>query len=194
MAAKRTSSPPQDVPPRANARNAVVGVNARNVVAGAGARNISAAYGTRSDSAAEDTRNYAPRGIAALLAPVLRPAFRKRAPAAAQLLADWPALAGPELAARAAPIKFAAGTLTLACSGPTAMELQLNAQALISRLNLGLGHATVERLRFVQQAPNIPPATPKKPQRALSAPPANLPEGELGEALARLYQGIEHKD
>jgi hypothetical protein len=132
MAAKRTSSPHQDVPPRANARNAVVGVNARNVVAGAGARNISAAYGTRSDSAAEDTRNYAPRGIAALLAPVLRPAFRKRAPAAAQLLADWPALAGPELAARAAPIKFAAGTLTLACSGPTAMELQVNAQALIS--------------------------------------------------------------
>jgi hypothetical protein len=135
-------------------------------------------------------RNYAPRGISALLAPVLRPAFRKRAPAAAQLLADWPALAGPELAARAAPIKFAAGTLTLACNGPTAMELQLNAQALISRLNLGLGHAMVERLRFVQQAPNITAPAFKKPPRKFLPPPKDLPEGELGEALARLYQGI----
>jgi hypothetical protein len=143
--------------------------------------------------AREDARNFAPRGIAALLAPVLRPAFRKRAPAAAQLLADWPTLAGPELAARAAPIKFAAGTLTLACSGPTAMELQLNAQALISRLNLGLGNAMVERLRFIQQAPNIQAATLKPPPRAPRAPPENLPEGELGEALARLYQGIEPK-
>jgi len=138
-------------------------------------------------------RSFAPRGIAALLAPVLRPAFRKRAPAAAQLLADWPALAGPDLAARAAPVKFAAGTLTLACSGPTAMELQLNAQALISRLNLGLGHATVERLRFIQQAPNLQPATLRKPPPPPRAPPPDLPDGELGEALARLYQGITGK-
>jgi hypothetical protein len=143
--------------------------------------------------AQEAARNYAPRGISAVLAPVLRPAFRKRAPAAAQLLADWPALAGPELAARAAPIKFAAGTLTLACTGPTAMELQLNAQTVINRLNLGLGNAMVERLRFVQQAPNIPATTERAPSRAPLAPPADLPAGELGEALARLYQGIGHK-
>ncbi len=138
------------------------------------------------------SRNYAPRGISALLAPVLRPAFRKRAPAAAQLLADWPSLAGPDLAARAAPIKFAAGTLTLACTGPTAMELQLNAQSLISRLNLGLGNAMVERLRFVQQVPGIGAPAPIKPGRSALPPPKNLPEGELGEALARLYQGIRH--
>jgi hypothetical protein len=158
MAAKRSSSPKQDVP------------------------------------APEATRNCAPRGISALLAPVLRPAFRKRAPAAAQLLADWAALAGPELSARAAPIKFAAGTLTLACTGPTAMELQLNAQAVISRLNLGLGNAMVERLRFVQQAPNIPATTQKAPSRQPLTPPKDLPAGELGEALARLYQGIRHRD
>ena len=162
-APKQFSSQGEDVPPRADARN---------------------------PSTPAAARNYAPRGIAALLAPVLRPAFRKRAPAAAQLLADWPALAGPELAARAAPIKFAAGTLTVACNGPTAMELQLNAQALINRLNLGLGHAMVERLRFVQQAPNIPAPALKKPPRKAVAPPKDLPEGELGEALARLYQGI----
>jgi hypothetical protein len=171
--ARRSSSPKQDVPPRAKARNELQRAEARNEFQRA------------------EARNYAPRGISALLAPVLRPAFRKRAPAAAQLLADWPALAGPELAARAAPVKFAAGTLTLACTGPTAMELQLNAQSVISRLNLGLGNAMVERLRFVQQAPGIAAAVPRSPVRTARLPPDNLPEGELGEALARLYQGIQ---
>jgi hypothetical protein len=136
-------------------------------------------------------RNYAPRGIAALLAPVVRPAFRKRAPAAAALLADWESLAGPEFAARAAPVKFAGGTLTLACTGPAAMELQFLAPTLIARLNLALGQQMVERLRFTQQVPKFlaPPAL--TPRRAAGNPPANLPDGPLGEALAKLYQGLK---
>ena len=140
-------------------------------------------------------RSYAARGIAALLAPVLRPVYRKRAPAAAQLLADWPVLAGPELAARAGPVKFAAGTLTLACTGPVAMQLQLSAPAIIQRLNLGLGSAMVERLRFVQQAAAAPSA-PAISVRSCkpSLPPDDLPAGPLGEALAKLYHGIQSKD
>ena len=50
-----------------------------------------------------------------------------------------------------------------------------------------------QRLRFVQQAPGIPAAALKKPELRPLAPPENLPEGELGEALARLYQGIQRK-
>jgi hypothetical protein len=69
----------------------------------------------------------------------------------------------------------------------------LNAQSLISRLNLGLGNAMVERLRFVQQAPGIAAPAPGKPLRTARPPPENLPDGELGDALARLYQGIQHK-
>jgi len=138
-------------------------------------------------------RNFAARGIAALLAPVVRPAFRRRAPAAAQLLADWPQLAGPELAARAAPVKFAGGTLTLACTGPVAMELQLLGPQIISRLNLGLGHAMIERLRFVQQAPAIAPTRAPKLSRAAVPPPEDLPDGPVGEALAKLYQGMKGK-
>jgi hypothetical protein len=135
-------------------------------------------------------RNYSARGIAALLAPVVRPAFRKRAPAAAQLLADWEALAGPELAAQAAPVKFAGGTLTLACSGPTAMALQHAAPQIIARLNLALGRAMLERLRFVQQAPGTAAASPRPAPRAAKPLPADLPEGPLGEALGKLYQGV----
>ena len=141
--------------------------------------------------AAEAPRNYSARGIAALIAPIARPAFRRRAPAAAQLLADWPQLAGPELAARAAPVKFAGGTLTLGCTGPTAMELQFSEAQIIARLNLGLGHNMIERLRFVQQSPRLPvPAAPRRSPRNVQ-PPADLPPGELGEALARLYRGLK---
>jgi len=139
----------------------------------------------------EAPRNYAPRGIAALLAPITRPAFRRRAPAAAQLLADWPQLAGVELAARAAPVKFAGGTLTLGCSGPTAMELQFAEAQIIARLNLGLGHNMVERLRFVQQSPRLPATPQARPVPRNVALPEDLPQGELGEALARLYHGLK---
>jgi hypothetical protein len=138
-------------------------------------------------------RNYTARGIAGLLAPVVRPAFRKRAPAAAHLLADWEQLAGPDLAARAAPVKFAGGTLTLGCTGPVAMELQAAAPQIIARLNLAIGQAMIERLRFVQQAPALPqPAIPARRLEAVK-PPENLPEGALGEALVRLFQGIKSR-
>jgi hypothetical protein len=141
----------------------------------------------------EIRRNYGARGIAGLLAPVLRPAFKRRAPAAAQLLADWQQLAGPELSARAAPVKFAGGTLTLACTGPTAMELQLLTPQIIARLNLALGHGMIERLRFVQQAPNISAPRPARLAGKPAPPPEDLPEGPLGEALARLYQGLKSR-
>lgn len=141
--------------------------------------------------APEPPRNYGARGIAGLLAPVTRPAFRRRAPAAAGLLADWPQLAGAELAARAAPVKFAGGTLTLGCTGPTAMELQFAEAQIIARLNLGLGHNMVERLRFVQQSPLLPATPPARPVPRNVQLPADLPPGELGEALARLYRGLK---
>ena len=133
------------------------------------------------------------RGIAGLLAPVVRPRFKKRAPAAAALLADWPSLAGADLAARAAPVKFAGGTLTLACSGPTAIELQHVAPEIITRLNLALGQKIVERLRFMQRAPEPSPAPPPMPPLPAS-PPDDLPTGPLGEALSRIYQGIVARD
>ncbi len=141
----------------------------------------------------EAPRNYAPRGIAALLAPVVRPVFRKRAPAAAQLLADWRQLAGPELFARTAPVKFAGGTLTLGCTGPTAMELQMMESQIIERLNLALGQKLVERLRFVQQTPSIAPPHPARLAQAAIQPPNDLPEGPLGEALAALYRGLKSR-
>jgi len=139
----------------------------------------------------EPPRNYAPRGIAALLAPVVRPAFRRRAPAAAHLLSDWDSLAGPELAALAAPVKFGGGTLTLACTGPAALELQHVAPQIIARLNQASGQTMGERLRFVQKPPAAAAPSPAPLPSTPKVPPKNLPEGSLGEALAKLYQGLK---
>jgi hypothetical protein len=139
----------------------------------------------------EPPRNYAPRGIAALLAPVIRPAFRRRAPAAAHLLADWDSLSGPELSTLASPVKFAGGTLTLACAGPAALELQHVAPQIIARLNQAIGQTMVERLRFIQKPPTAAPPQPTTLPRTPRSLPKNLPEGPLGEALAKLYQCLK---
>ncbi|MCS6930802.1 MAG: DUF721 domain-containing protein, partial [Acetobacteraceae bacterium] len=94
------------------------------------------------------------RPLAALVPRLVRPVFRKRSPAGAQIMADWPELVGPALAAVTEPERFSAGTLTIACAGPVALELQHLAPQLIERINAGLGRAAVERLRFRQRAPS----------------------------------------
>ena len=138
---------------------------------------------------------YGPRPLGGLLPAVTRPAFRRRAPAAAQIMADWPAIVGPALAQSAEPRRFSAGTLTLACTGPQALALQHLAPALIERINGHLGTRTVERLRFMQMAlpqPAAPPRPPPRPPPHTVPEPviADLPPGELGEALRRLARAI----
>lgn len=142
----------------------------------------------------EPVRNFSARGISALIAPIIRPAFRRRAPAAYQLLADWEALAGPEIASTARPVKLAGGTLTLACSGPTAMDLQYRAEMLIKRLNTSLGRTSIERLRFIQETMIGATKPAKKTRQAVPNPTTSLPDGPLGEALAKLYQGMTSRE
>jgi hypothetical protein len=134
---------------------------------------------------------YGPRPLGGLMPAVTRPAFRRRAPAAAQIMADWPAIVGPALAQCAEPRRFAAGTLTLACTGSQALALQHLAPALIERINGHLGTQTVTRLRFVQAALPAPAAPPRPPPAEAPMPDvAGLPPGELGDALRRLARAI----
>jgi hypothetical protein len=147
-----------------------------------------------------DARRFpgAPLPLGSLIPAVTRPAFRKRSPAGAQILADWAQVVGPALAAVSSPLRLSAGTLTLACAGPVAMELQHLAPELIARINGHLGRAAVERLRFVQQSAAPPRARPipagRDPAAALPAPVAErlsaLPPGELREALENLGRGV----
>jgi hypothetical protein len=106
----------------------------------------------------------APVPLGNLLPRLTRPAFRKRSPAGAQIMADWPQMVGPALAAVTSPQRLSAGTLVLGCSGPVAMELQHLAPELIGRINGHLGRAAVERLRFVR-SPRLPAPAPRAPPR-----------------------------
>ena len=137
-----------------------------------------------------------PRPLGALVPALTRPAFKRKSPAGAQIMADWPALVGPAIAAVTQPLRLASGTLTLACSGPVAMEMQHLAPQLASRINAALGRVAVERFRFVQQAPagavlrkpreSRPEPLPERVQSAIEG----VSSPELRAALARLARGV----
>jgi hypothetical protein len=139
---------------------------------------------------------YGPRHIGALVPVVARPAFRKRAPATAQLLADWPAIVGPALAAVTVPRRFASGTLAIACSGPIALELQHLAGELMARINANLGRVMVTRLRFVQEpaaavgSARVAARPGRRATEQAAARVRDLPEGALRDALIALGSAV----
>ncbi|MBV8458233.1 MAG: DUF721 domain-containing protein [Acetobacteraceae bacterium] len=150
-----------------------------------------AAGDTKGDIAAGARHVYGPRPVGALVPQVTRLAFRRHSAASARIMADWAAIVGPALAAVTIPRRLAAGTLTLACSGPVAVELQHLAAQLIERINTHLGGTPVQLLRFVQgtqPARPMPPRAkiPTTAQKAAQRAVADIPEGPLREALAAL--------
>lgn len=152
---------------------------------------------TRSGMAAAARHVYGPRPIGALVPLLTRPAFRRINPAAAQVMADWSAIVGPALAAVTTPHRLSAGQLTIACSGPIAMELQHLATELIGRINTHLGGTPVKTLRFRQTRapapyPAVPVAAPPQPDvaRQAEAAVAGVPPGELRTALAALGTAV----
>ena len=135
---------------------------------------------------------WGPRPVGSLLPGLGRPAFRRRSPASAQLVADWPAIVGPGLAAVTEPRRLSGTTLTLACTGPVAMELQHMTAELLSRINGHLGRVAVERLRFTQDTvarASPPSATPVPAPK----PVAGIAPGKLHDALARLSAAVAAK-
>ena len=77
----------------------------------------------------------------------------------------------PALAAVTQPLRLTAGSLTIACSGPIAMELSHLAPELMARINGGLGRVAVEQLRFVQtNQPARAAAKPALPPRPVALP------------------------
>lgn len=134
-------------------------------------------------------RAFAPRTLSTLLPGVTKEAFRKRSPATVTLFLDWSNIVGESLARRTEPRKLGAGTLTIACHGPVAMEIQHMQAALINRINMWCGQKIVERLRLTQ---DFQPTTPKPRavarQSAPLTPPdlPDFPEGPLRDALEAL--------
>lgn len=133
--------------------------------------------------------------LGALIPRATRPAFRRRSPDAAQILADWPQIIGPEVARMAEPVRLSAGTLTLACNGPAAMELGMAAPALMQRINGHLGRLVVRKFAFVQRAPQPIEARPVRPVPGPLPPRVTksletVDSEELRQALERLARGV----
>ena len=143
------------------------------------------------DDEADKRHVFGPRPVGSLVPGLTRAAFRKRSPAGVQVLTDWDAIVGPALAATTTPRRLSGTALTIACSGPVAMELQHMAGPLMARINGHLGRVAVERLRFVQdERPRAAPAAAARPAEA-PQPIAGIPPGPLHDALASLGQAVQ---
>ena len=142
-----------------------------------------------------------------LLGRVLDPPARRRGLAEATLLTDWPAVVGPELAARSQPVKLTgdrsargAATLVLHCGSAAALELQHAELQLLERINDHFGYPAVARLRLIQAPPKRPVKhRAARPVRALTPDDLEaievavvpLADPGLREALARLGRTLK---
>jgi hypothetical protein len=157
---------------------------------------------------AEPPPRLGPRWLGALVPRIARPAFRRKSPAAAALMADWQNVIGPALAAVTQPVRISRGvrlpdggsgpaTLTIRCAGPVALELQHLAPQLMARINAASGFALVGQLRFERGIVTPPPARAPRPA---PAPPADatgldaIAHPELRAALAALRSSLRRKD
>lgn len=150
---------------------------------------------TRPDMEDDPRHVYGPRPVGTMIPAVTRAAFRKRSPAAAQLMADWALVVGPELARATQPRRLVRGVLTIGCAGPVAMELQYLAAELTNRINVHLGGSVVTQLKFIQISLDFPAL--RKPAAiapavaaAAEAAVADLPDGDLRAALAALGRAV----
>lgn len=135
-------------------------------------------------------RSFKPRDLGSMIPTLTREAFRRRSPASVTLFIDWMQIVGESLGTRTEPRKLSAGTLTIACRGPVAMEIQHMQTALIDRINTWCGQRIVERLKMTQ---DFQPANQTSGRPARRTPPNvqpvivdDMPEGPLRDALEAL--------
>jgi hypothetical protein len=148
-------------------------------------------------------RSFVTLPLAQLVPGITRPAFKKRSPAGATLMAEWVAIVGPQLAVVTEPRRLTRGQLTIACSGPVAMELQHLQTTLLDRINTHAGHGLVANLRFIQDhvpAPAAPPpaAGPGAAELAARKTQAaemvgEMPHGVVSDALCQLWQAMRSR-
>ena len=93
-----------------------------------------------------------------LLSRQLRRASERRGFMEHRLLTHWPDVAGPELAAQTRPVQVSYGrgslgaTLTVLTSGAIAPLVEMQKQALLTRINSIYGYPAIRRIRVTQTA------------------------------------------
>lgn len=92
------------------------------------------------------------RSLASLLPSVTVASFCRRSPMEIQLFFRWRDVVGADIAAQTRLKKLSAKILTVACSGPIAMEMHYRAEMIIDRINKWSGTSLVEKIRIVQES------------------------------------------
>ena len=144
------------------------------------------------------------RSLAAMLPRIARSALGQRGFAENGIITDWPAIVGPTLAARSAPVKLAfppgkrrEATLTVRVGGSLALELQHLEPLILERLNGYFGYRAVGRLK-IQQGPlpspgsaraEPPPLEPAE-EAEIEQDVAAIADERLREALAGLGRAV----
>jgi hypothetical protein len=153
---------------------------------------------------AEVERRGGIRAIAAEVPRVAKAALGKRGFGEAQLVTQWDAVIGPELASKLSPdrLSFARGerrdgVLRLRVPSAFAVEAQHLEPMILERINGFFGYRAVARIQLVQGPPARRPDAPPRPrpldpaeERAIAARVAAVPDEGLRAALARLGAAI----
>ncbi len=125
------------------------------------------------------------RHLARLLPPLTRAVLGKRGFAEGGIVADWPDIVGPDLAAQSLPERLAFlpgtradGTLQVRVAGALALELQHLEPVVIERINGYFGYRAVARLK-IRQGP-----IPRRRRRRAAPPPDPAAERAVDSAVA----------
>lgn len=132
--------------------------------------------------------------LADLLPRALGPTAARQGFAGAEIMARWAAIVGPEIAAHASPLKFAApraqgpepmeaplSTLTLRVEGAFSLEIQHRVPEIMERVNAHLGWRCVGAVKLRQGSP---PETRRRSAGASPPPPPTAEEAEIARAAA----------
>jgi len=136
---------------------------------------------------------------------ITKAAFARYGFAQADVVANWEAIVGGDLAAVSAPERIRwprgmgeeaqkqGGVLVIRAAPGRALELQYEASRIISRINSFFGHAAIASIKVMQahslpQGPTAPPPLPQKP--VCEQKLASLEESPLKTALERLGRGV----
>lgn len=144
------------------------------------------------------------RAIAAEVPGITRAALGKRGFGEAQLITQWEAVVGPELAGKLAPerLSFARGqrrdgTLRMRVASAFALEAQHLEPIIIERINGFFGYGAVARIVLVQGPPSRAPRPQAAPRRleaheqeTLEARLAGVTDPALRAALGRLGAAV----
>jgi hypothetical protein len=152
----------------------------------------------------QPARGFQGRSVGAVLGKIIAPTLRKRGFREIDILAHWPMIVGPHIAALSCPERISrrgsdGAVLRVRVEGAMALEVQHMSPLILERINQHYGAGSITRLSIIQGP------LPLAPMRKENRPPnlseladaeralPEFPEGRLKTALTRLGARIARK-